>query len=112
LYWPGPQQLYELQPVYGFANSSKDGVRFLRAAGHSDLYFLEDREAPFDQVLPCCKYDILQPMIEYLAVFGATQSVCKPAAALLRKALLRSCWGWGDAGLASAPMVLQIHRHA
>lgn len=51
-YWPGPQHLYELQPVYGFANSSKDGVRFLRAAGHSDLYFLEDREASFDQVLP------------------------------------------------------------
>lgn len=39
-----------LQPVYGFSSSNKDAARFLRAAGHSDLWFVEDREAPFQQV--------------------------------------------------------------
>ena len=39
-----------LQPVYGFASGSKDAARFLQAAGHADLWFLEDREVPFQQV--------------------------------------------------------------
>jgi hypothetical protein len=43
-----------LQPVYGFASGSKDAARFLQAAGHADLWFLEDREVPFQQVRTLC----------------------------------------------------------
>jgi hypothetical protein len=42
--------LLYVQPVYGFASGSKDAARFLQAAGHADLWFLEDREVPFQQV--------------------------------------------------------------
>lgn len=42
-------------PVYGFATTSRDAdkgvARFLRVAGHSDLYFLEDQEVSFDKVI-------------------------------------------------------------
>jgi hypothetical protein len=36
------------QPVYGFA--SGDPLRFKRAVGHKDLFYLDDREVDFKEV--------------------------------------------------------------
>jgi len=36
------------QPVYGFA--SGDLLRFKRAVGHKDLFYLDDREVDFKEV--------------------------------------------------------------
>lgn len=52
-----------MQPVYGFASSNKDAARFLRAAGHSDLWFLEDCEAPFQQVLRACGLECVSAIL-------------------------------------------------
>jgi len=37
-----------LQPLYGFSN--KDPAKYIKAAGHSDLYCLQDKELSIDQV--------------------------------------------------------------
>jgi hypothetical protein len=37
-----------LQPVYGLA--AKDPSKFVRATGHPDVFFVQDRELSFDQV--------------------------------------------------------------
>lgn len=37
------------QPVYGFA--SGDPLRFKRAVGHKDLFYLDDREVDFKEVV-------------------------------------------------------------
>lgn len=37
-----------LQPVYGFA--SGDPLRFKRAAGHKDLYYIDDADVEFKDV--------------------------------------------------------------
>jgi transcription initiation factor TFIID subunit 6 len=36
------------QPVYGFA--SGDPLRFKRAVGHKDLFYIDDREVDFKEV--------------------------------------------------------------
>lgn len=36
------------QPVYGFA--SGDPLRFKRAAGHKDLFYIEDKDVEFKEV--------------------------------------------------------------
>lgn len=38
-----------LQPVYGFAGN-QDRAKFIKATGHSDLYFVQDPEVPLDAV--------------------------------------------------------------
>lgn len=42
----GSLRLY--QPLYGFA--SKDKSRFKRAAGHKDLFYIDDKDVEFKQV--------------------------------------------------------------
>jgi transcription initiation factor TFIID subunit 6 len=37
-----------VQPLYGFA--SGDPLRFRRAMGHSDLFYVEDRDLEFKEV--------------------------------------------------------------
>lgn len=41
-----------MQPLYGFA--SGDPLRFRRAIGHSDLFYVEDRDLEFKEVLLFC----------------------------------------------------------
>jgi hypothetical protein len=38
-----------VQPLYGFA--SGDPLRFRRALGHSDLFYVEDRDLEFKEVI-------------------------------------------------------------
>jgi transcription initiation factor TFIID subunit 6 len=40
-----------LQPLYGF--SSSDPLRFRRALGHSDLFYVDDKELDFSEVSAC-----------------------------------------------------------
>lgn len=42
---------FVLQPLYGFA--SGDPLRFRRALGHSDLFYVEDRDLEFKEVCNC-----------------------------------------------------------
>lgn len=41
---------YFCQPIYGFANG--DPLRFKRAAGHKDLFYINDKEVEFKDVRP------------------------------------------------------------
>jgi len=65
-----------VQPLYGFGN--KDPARFVRAAGHPDVFYVEDRELSVDQVieapLPPCPVDI-NVMVHWLAVNGAQPDI-------------------------------------
>lgn len=45
---PPPPARAPLQPLYGFG--SRDKSRFVRAAGHPDVYYLADPERPIGQV--------------------------------------------------------------
>lgn len=38
----------DVQPIYGFA--SGDPMRFKRAAGHRDLFYVEDKDVDFKEV--------------------------------------------------------------
>jgi transcription initiation factor TFIID subunit 6 len=38
-----------VQPLYGFA--SGDPLRFRRALGHSDLFYVEDRDLEFKEII-------------------------------------------------------------
>ncbi len=42
-------RLRNVEPMYGFSNN-KDPAKFVRAAGHPDVYFVQDPELSFDQV--------------------------------------------------------------
>jgi len=37
-----------LQPIYGF--TSGDSLRFKRAAGHKDLFYIDDKDVEFKNV--------------------------------------------------------------
>lgn len=37
-----------MQPIYGFA--SGDPLRFKRAAGHKDLFYIEEKDVDFKEV--------------------------------------------------------------
>jgi len=39
---------YLLQPIYGF--TSGDPLRFKRAAGHNDLFYIDDKDVEFKDV--------------------------------------------------------------
>nr|AIZ06018.1 transcription initiation factor TFIID [Zea nicaraguensis] len=43
--------LRNVEPVYGFA--SGDPLRFKRAVGHKDLFYLDDREVDFKEIIDC-----------------------------------------------------------
>ena len=40
-----------LQPLYGFGG--KDPARFVRAAGHADLFYVQDLDTPIGQASAC-----------------------------------------------------------
>ena len=40
--------LFISQPIYGFA--SGDPLRFKRAVGHKDLFYIDDRDVDFKEV--------------------------------------------------------------
>lgn len=40
--------MLNIQPIYGFA--SGDPLRFKRAAGHKDLFYIEEKDVEFKEV--------------------------------------------------------------
>jgi hypothetical protein len=85
-----------VQPVYGFASGTKDAARFLQAAGHADLWFLEDREVPFQQVLRLCICQFYKPSFLVYMVLCALcgLSVVLRTAALLKVRRWQGCARW------------------
>jgi len=43
-------KLWLPQPVYGLGRLNKDPARFVRAAGHADLFYIADQDIRVDQV--------------------------------------------------------------
>lgn len=59
----GSLRLY--QPLYGFA--SKDKSRFKRAAGHKDLFYIDDKDVEFKQV---CNSFVFLGLRKFLLLYG------------------------------------------
>eukprot|EP00232_Nephroselmis_pyriformis_P011453 CAMPEP_0182887652 /NCGR_PEP_ID=MMETSP0034_2-20130328/20963_1 /TAXON_ID=156128 /ORGANISM="Nephroselmis pyriformis, Strain CCMP717" /LENGTH=144 /DNA_ID=CAMNT_0025021029 /DNA_START=47 /DNA_END=478 /DNA_ORIENTATION=- len=71
-----------VEPMYGFGN--KDPLRFVRAAGHPDVFYVEDRDLSFSQIieggLPKCPVDA-SVRAHWLAVEGVQPDIPENAPA-------------------------------
>ena len=60
-----------LQPLYGFG--SKDPARFVRAAGHADLFYVQDLDTPTGQA-SACHFCCMHPA--WKGMYLSDQSAC------------------------------------